>query len=87
MCQNSYGFRVLAQEFANIKNCLGAIEDLSKGYQFPKGQNMCQIPYGFRSIKKFILEPLLRFSNIISKNCFKLAINWEADTLVIADHF
>ena len=26
------------------------IEDLSIGYQLPKGQNLCQIPYGFRSV-------------------------------------
>ena len=70
-----------------MKNCLGTIEDLSIGNQLPIGQNLCQIPYGFRSIKKFILEPVFRFSNSISESCFNLAINREADTLVIADHF
>ena len=55
------------------------IEDLSIGSQLPKGQNLCQIPYGFRSIKKFILEPVFRLSDRKSKSCFNLAINREAD--------
>ena len=77
----------LAQELTNIKNCLGTIKDLSIGYQLPKRQNLCQIPYGFRSITKFSLEPVFRLSDSYSKSCFNLAVNREADTLVIANHF
>ena len=69
------------------KTALIMIEDLSIGYQLPKGQNLCQIPYGFRSIKKFILEPVFHFSNSISKSCFNLTKNRVVDTLVITDHF
>ena len=44
-------------------------------------------PYGFRSTKKFVLEPVFRLSDSKSKSCFNLAINREAGTLVIGDHF
>ena len=34
----------LAQEFTNIKNCLGTIKDLTIGYQSPKRQNLVSNP-------------------------------------------
>ena len=36
-------FFLQAQELTNITNCPSTIEDISKAYQLPKGQNLYQI--------------------------------------------
>ena len=72
-----------AQELTYIKIWLSTLKELPIGNHLPKRHNLCQNPYGLRTMLKFNLERFFLLPKSGSENCFKFTSNQGGANWVI----